>query len=241
MTLFLAVGASSYLSYLSGLIAGLIPYAGDNYFLISAVQTVFFAAPLFLLSPLFWGCYRVFLLIARDERPPLSEIFCYFGNGLFKCALKFTFFLSVKILTRLFVSFIPLAASLLIFIFTPLRGSINPVFAAAAVSVLSALGAALFVYLSASLVYSPTAFTMMPEVSCKTHFRRSRDICQNQKGDIILFFLSFILWFLLGFFIIPMLWTIPYFFVTLIIFSFHLEKRYNSKFSPAANQQTNIF
>lgn len=241
MTVFLAVGASSYLSCLSGLLTGLIPSAGDNYFLISSVQTVFFAVSLFLFSPLFWGCYRIFFLIARDERPPLSEIFCYFENGLYRRALKFTFFLAVKILLRLFVSFIPLGASMMIFIFTPLKNSISPVFAAASVSVLTAAGTALFVYLSAGLVYAPTSFTMMPTLSCSAHFRRSADICRNQKGDIILFFLSFILWYLLSFFIIPMLWTVPYFFVTFIVFSFHLEKRYNNKFSPSAVCRTEDF
>lgn len=241
MVCFLGIAASSYIAYLVGLLGNLIPFFKDSGFLLPAIQGIFCAASLFLFSPLFWGCFRIFLLIARDEQPKLSEVFYYFSNGLYKCALKFSFFLLIKILARLLISFIPLILALVLFIFTSLRNTTNPILGTAIISILAVLGIALFVYLSTSLVYAPTAFTMMPRINCGAHFRRSKEICQNQKGDIILFFLSFILWFLLGFFIIPLLWTVPYFFVTLVIFSFHLENRYNNKFKPIVNQNFSNF
>lgn len=239
MVCFLSIAAGSYTAYLAGLLAGLIPEIGKIEFLLPSIQVFFCAAVLFLFSPLFWGCYRVFVLIARDEKPGLSEVFYYTGNGLYRHALKFSFFLLIRVLANLFLSFIPLILALLLFVFTSLRSSTNPIAGAAIISILAVFGLALFVYLSIFLVYAPTAFTMMPRINCGAHFRRSREICRNQKGDIILFFLSFILWLLPGFFIIPLLWTVPYFFVTLVIFTFHLENRYNNKFKPVGDNINN--
>lgn len=239
MVCFMGIAASGYTAYLAGLLAGLIPKVQEIGFLLPSIQVFFCTAALFFISPLFWGCYRIFVLIARDEKPGLSQVFYYTGNGLYRHALKFSFFLLIKILARLLLSFMPLIIALLLFVFTSLRNTTNPILGTALISILAVLGIALFVYLSTFLIYAPTAFTMMPRINCGAHFRRSREICRNQKGDIILFFLSFILWFLLGFFIIPLLWTVPYFFVTLVIFTFHLENRYNNKFKPVGDNINN--
>lgn len=232
----LAAAAGNYSAYLIGLLGSLIPNMENNSLLLAAAQGIIFAAVLFFSSPLFLGCYRLFLLIARDEQPKLSEIFYYGNNGLYKYALKFNFFLVIKVLARLLISFVPLLGILMLFICTPLKNTANPVIGTAVISIFAVLGIALFVYLCTSLIYAPTAFIMMPQINCGAHFRRSKEICQKQKGDIVLFFLSFTPWYFLGFFIIPILWIAPYFFVTMIVFSFHLENRYKNKFKNQVNQ-----
>ena len=236
MVCLLTAAAGNYLSYLIGLLGSLIPGIEQTGFLLPVIQGIFCAAAMFFFSPLFLGCYRLFLLIARDEQPKLSEIFYYGGNGLYKCALKFSFSLLIRVLARLLISFLPLLGVVMLFVFTPLKNTTNPLVGAAVFSIFIVLGLILFVYLCTSLFYAATAFTMMPQINSNAHFRRSKEICQNQKGKIILFYLSFIPWYLLGFFIIPILWITPYFFVTMIIFSFYLENKYKNKFKTAVNQ-----
>lgn len=240
MVCLLTAAAGNYLSYLIGLLGSLIPGIEQTGFLLPVIQGIFCAAAMFFFSPLFLGCYRLFLLIARDEQPKLSEIFYYGGNGLYKCALKFSFSLLIRVLARLLISFLPLSGVVALFVFTPLKNTTNPIVGAAVFSIFIVLGLILFVYLCTSLFYSATAFTMMPQINSNSHFRRSKEICQNQKGNIILFYLSFIPWYLLGFFIIPILWITPYFFVTMIIFSFYLENKYKNKFKTAVNQNIHV-
>lgn len=240
MVCLLTAAAGNYLSYLIGLLGSLIPGIEQTGFLLPVIQGIFCAAAMFFFSPLFLGCYRLFLLIARDEQPKLSEIFYYGGNGLYKCALKFSFSLLIRVLARLLISFLPLLVVVALFVFTPLKNTTNPIVGAAVFSIFIVLGLILFVYLCTSLFYAPTAFTMMPQINTNAHFRRSKEICQNQKGNIILFYLSFIPWYLLGFFIIPILWITPYFFVTMIIFSFYLENKYKNKFKTAVNQNIHV-
>lgn len=236
MVCLLTAAAGNYLSYLIGLLGSLIPGIEQTGFLLPVIQRIFCASAMFFFSPLFLGCYRLFLLIARDEQPKLSEIFYYGGNGLYKCALKFSFSLLIRVLARLLISFLPLSGVVALFVFTPLKNTTNPIVGAAVFSIFIVLGLILFVYLCTSLFYAATAFTMMPQINSNSHFRRSKEICQNQKGNIILFYLSFIPWYLLGFFTIPILWITPYFFVTMIIFSFYLENKYKNKFKTTVNK-----
>ena len=213
MVCLLTAAAGNYLSYLIGLLGSLIPGIEQTGFLLPVIQGIFCAAAMFFFSPLFLGCYRLFLLIARDEQPKLSEIFYYGGNGLYKCALKFSFSLLIRVLARLLISFLPLLGVVMLFVFTPLKNTTNPIVGAAVFSIFIVLGLILFVYLCTSLFYAATAFTMMPQINSNAHFRR-----------------------LLGHIIIPILWITPYFIVTMIIFSIYLENNYKNKFKTAVNQ-----
>lgn len=226
MICMLAVAASSYLSYLVFLCTGLIPNIEYIPFLRSFVHGFVFAVSLLFASPLFLGCYRLFLLIARNEKPRCMEIFYYFQNRLYKAALSFGFSLFLRVLARFVLSFIPLAAVLLLSVFTSFK-NIDIIWGTAIISIAAVFGIALFVYLSVSLFYAPIAFTLLPTVSTSSHFRRSKEICRKQKGEIILFFLSFIPWYLLCFFIIPIIWAVPYFSVSMIILGFNIETHYS--------------
>ena len=151
MVCLLTAAAGNYLSYLIGLFGSLIPGIEQTGFLLPVIQGIFCAAAMFFFSPLFLGCYRLFLLIARDEQPKLSEIFYYSGNGLYKCALKFSFSLLIRVLARLLISFLPLLVVVALFVFTPLKNTTSPIVGAAVFSIFIVLGAypvCLYLYIS---------------------------------------------------------------------------------------------
>ncbi len=222
-----ACAVSHYAAYFIGLIEKLLPEIHGITYLFLFLKFLIFSAVFLLFSPLLLGAFRVFVLIARGEKPKLSQVFYYKGNGLYKSAFIFSFFMMLKVYLRALISFIPLMVCILVFLLTPVNNSINPLLGTVIISVLAVAGVFLLIFLSASLLYAPVSFTMMPRVSVGNHFRRSKEICKNRKAEIVLFFLYFTHWFLLGFFVIPLLWTVPYFLITSVIFSFSLEEKYN--------------
>lgn len=222
-----ACAVSHYAAYFIGLIEKLLPEIQGITYLFLFLKFLIFSAVFLLFSPLLLGAFRVFVLIARGEKPKFSEIFYYRGNGLYKSAFIFSFFIMLKLYIRTFISFIPLTICILVFYSAPVSDSINPLLGTIIISVLTAAGIFLLIFLSASLIYAPVSFTMMPGIPVGNHFRRSKEICRNRKCEIVLFFLHFTHWFLLGFFVIPLLWTVPYILVTSVIFSFSLEEKYN--------------
>lgn len=235
---FLVLVTSNYLGYLAVGILGLI-FSTENLLLSSFVYIIISAAAFFLLSPILLGCFKIFFLVASGERPKLFELFSYIDKEQYQKALCFNFFLIIKLLARFVISYSAVAAAILLFVLLSLGTVVPPILVLFILSILTVLGIFLFLFLSSTLLYAPVSFMKFNDLPVLYHFHCSKEICKKSSVEILLFFMSFLPWLFLSCFIIPLLWTIPYIFVTSIVLGISLEKRYtDSEQSEKQGQNT---
>lgn len=228
---FMVFAGSGFLGYFAAGLLGNIPALENSGFFLTAANTAVSLTAALLLSPVLLGCFRIFFTAAIGERPLLLYLFTYMEKGLYRKALCFNFFLFIKLFLNFVLSFFALFAAVFVFAFFDLGNIIPPIVLVIIISLLTVLGVFLFLLFSASLAYAPLDFIRFPNAGALPHFRRSKNICQKHRFDILVLFISFIPWILLSWLVIPILWTAPYFFTAMITLCLALERQYSRGYS----------
>lgn len=229
MICFLVFLTGSFSASAAANILNMLPLPVDYKWIVSAIWLLICTSVTFALSPILLGCFRLFFLAVMGEQPKLSELFHYMNKSLYKKAVFFCFSMAIGFLVIFAASFLLLAIVSILFQVLSLGSVVHPIVGLIILSLLAVIGVFSFIAISSQLMYAPVSFVRFPDSPVLFHFQRSRNICRNRFPEIFIFYISFIPWFFLSYLVIPLLWTIPYYFVAMIVFCLGLEKQYEQR------------
>lgn len=208
------VGAAFVFSVLAGVyVSELIDFV-SNY----AVSTAFFAIYSFLLLfPLFLGMLRFFRRLIWGEEDGPVLIFHYFSSkALYIRAIRLGLFLGIRIATAALILFLPV---ILIEIFTgnalyDMLGISMPLWIsnlwALSVFFKAAAGVGLF-FVALKWYLAPFLYVADEKMEAQEAINMSSIVSRGTALDFFMLVLSFALWILLSIFMIPIVFTLPYF------------------------------
>lgn len=191
--------------------------------------------------PLIYGALRWFWFTVGDADVPVSEIFCYFSRGgEYLRALSLSFRIFIRIITILFLCFLPSLIVLVVrhpYTYDLLNFSmpywVSSIWALG--NVLTAFGTVLSIILLLRYFAAPILMINDPSISPQEALDLSVILSKNANGRTFGFIFSFIGWALLSLLAVPLLFTFPYFLGCYCVYCRFLIHHYNRTVSRTAN------
>lgn len=162
----------------------------------------------FALMPIINGFFRLCYNIANGREANFADVFYFFkGTKPYFKAVQFNVFTTSKLLAAYFITFLGYNIYR-ISVIEAMIGN-NPSFIITR-SVFFAYGFALFLLFFIRIIFSEFIFVDNENARISDISRATKVIFNHHKIDIILLNYSFIPWIALSFFVIPLLYVIPY-------------------------------
>lgn len=224
--LYIFCGDAAFIDYTApGNYAALLKSSTEAVIITAAATFLYFI----LILPLFWGYKKLTFAFAEGKDENITTLFDMFSSGKnYFSSVAFTFMYFIRRLFAVAVSAAPGAGFLYCTVnFIPEGSATLGILRIGAIIVSCSVIA---VGLYAGFVFiqrwhlAPYYFVSGSGI-CKSFglsAKASKGIC----GDILRFKLSFIGWALLSFFVLPMLYSVPYYFVSLAIHAKYLMEKY---------------
>ena len=189
--------------------------------------------------PLLYGALRWFWFTTSDANVPIREIFCYFSTGKeYLRALSLSFRIFIRSSAVLFFCFLP--SLIILAISSPTTYNIfntsMPYWASsvwALGNTLTFFGVIMSFVLLLRYFAAPILMINDPLITPHEALDLSVIITKNANGKTLSFVLSFFGWFLLTFFYLPTLFTLPYFLASYSVFCRFLINHYNRRIATA--------
>ncbi len=193
----------------------------------------------FFIAPLLYGILRWFWYSSEKNKVSINEIFCYFSSlKMYLRAFSLSFRIFLRIILVLFVCFIP--AFIVILISSPttyeLIGSSMPYWATYVWllgNVLSVFGVIMSIIMLLRYFAAPILMINDNQISPQEALHLSVIISKTSNGQTFYFVSSFIGWFLLSLLLIPLFFTVPYFFASYCEYCRYLIENYNNNVNPS--------
>lgn len=169
-----------------------------------------------LVGPIYLGVYRWFWNLTADNTLSAGQVFYYFSQGLYRKTVTFIVCFLWKIVRCVIFAFLPYAVT--VTLSSPqlykLFGSTVPIFMASLAPLtmlFSVAGFALTVFYIFRIYLIVPLYCNDDTATNKEVFLLAKQLSYYTASGYFSFLASFIGWFLLSLFAIPMLYTIPYF------------------------------
>ncbi len=193
-----------------------------------------YAIILFIISPLFLGLLRFYWRLTFDEFDNPISIFYYMSDKkLYFKAVKLIFSLALKLIFRIALYMLP-AIIISVLVSQPFYSTFDismPLW----VSYLSHIKNGLIVlcliiaFLSMLRYYlSPILFVINDTIDIDEATNMSSIISKKSATDFIYLFLSLVFWIIASVFVLPLIFTIPYFCLCYIVHSKNAIAEYNA-------------
>jgi len=198
----------------------------------------------FFAMPLLYGILRWFWFTSFDHDVPISEIFCYFSSGKeYLRATSLSFRIFARSTSILFVCFLP--SIIVLIIRSPqtydILNTSMPYWAASSIwalgNTLNFLGIALSFILLLRYFAAPILMINDPSITPHEALDLSVIITKNANGKTLAFVASFVGWFVLSLFYIPIIFTLPYFLAAYAVYCRFLINYYNRRIASSGDKQ----
>lgn len=191
-----------------------------------------------LIAPLLYGILRWFWFSTEQNRVSLNEIFCYFSSlKMYLKAFSLSFRIFLRVIFVLLICFLP--AFIVILISSPTTyeviGSSMPYWATYVWllgNVLSVFGVIMSVIMLLRYFAAPILMINDNQITPQEALHLSIIISKTSNGQTFYFICSFIGWFLLSLLLIPLFFTVPYFFSSYCEYCRYLIRNYNNSINP---------
>lgn len=178
----------------------------------------------FISTPFFFGVLRWFWLITSGKEAPLGEIFCYFSTPkLFGKSVRLSLALFFKIVLAAVLCLLPYILWSVAFspeLYDRFQLSM-PIWMSGLFPVaefLKLLGLLAFAVISVRFLLFYVPLFTEPGLNVRATFKFATGLIHGKLFRLIGFLLSFFGWFLLSLFVLPLLFTLPFFLSSLCIY-----------------------
>lgn len=195
---------------------------GVNNYVNIFISIINFILTILFVNPLIFGCYYFLYYTFNGATLPLSSIFYYFNSlDCYKKATKLSYLIAIKTSISYFMFSLP---SLFTSIFFK-----NNLFLISISTALSLFGLVIMVINSLKLFAAPVLLVNDDSATPYEIIHFSKEISFENKSNIFKFVLSFIGWFYLSTFILPLFFVFPYYLGCVVLKSKSLIEEYNKK------------
>ncbi|MBE6798540.1 MAG: DUF975 family protein [Ruminococcaceae bacterium] len=198
--------------------------------------TAFSALFSFIITcPFLLGILKWFWSVTGGSNAHLSEIFYFFSRGaLYQKAVFWGLLMFLRISVMAIVCFLPyIVANILTSpAFYIVLGVETPIFVSGLfhmVDILQGLGIVAVAVLNMKHLTFPAVLFTDPQLSAAQSIKRARAVSHREPLRLISFVFSFAGWFFISIFIVPLIFTGPYFISSLCIYGREALREYEQK------------
>lgn len=178
------------------------------------VFEILFVAAMVFLSPVYTGALRYYEMLANNKEADISQVFYYLTKDRYFPALSFNIALIGRYIAYGIISFIP---ALICGIAAGILSNIYPGSIAAAVMIILSvfiLITCLVLFYAVTRKYFAASYLFVDDdlnICGRDCIRASKILMKNNTAKPVKLFVSFIPWFLLCFFVFPLIYVFPYY------------------------------